>query len=46
VRIIDAWIIHADDEGKRAEGRRLLLTAVLVFEAFYICGIVSLLYTI
>lgn len=30
-RIIDAWIIHADDETKREEGKRLLITAVLVF---------------
>lgn len=29
-RIIDAWIIHADDETKREEGKRLLITAVLV----------------
>lgn len=30
-RVIDAWIIHADDDSKREEGRRLLITAVLVF---------------
>jgi Type IV secretion system pilin len=31
VRIIDAWIIHADDDKKREEGKRLLITAALVF---------------
>lgn len=31
IRIIDAWIIHADDEGKREEGRRMMITAVIVF---------------
>ena len=30
-RIIDAWILHADDDSKREEGRRLVITAVLVF---------------
>lgn len=30
-KIIDAWIIHADDDSKREEGRRLVITAVLVF---------------
>jgi hypothetical protein len=30
-RVIDAWIIHADDDTKREEGKRLLITAVLVF---------------
>ncbi len=31
VRIIDAWILHADDDSKREEGKRLMITAVLVF---------------
>ncbi len=31
VKIIDAWIIHADDDGKREEGRRMMITAVVVF---------------
>jgi ABC-type branched-subunit amino acid transport system permease subunit len=30
-RIIDAWILHADNETKREEGKRLVITAVLVF---------------
>ncbi len=30
-KIIDSWIIHADDENKRAEGKSLALTAVIVF---------------
>jgi ABC-type branched-subunit amino acid transport system permease subunit len=30
-KIIDAWVLHADDESKREEGRRLVITAVLVF---------------
>lgn len=30
-KIIDAWILHADDQSKREEGRRLVITAVLVF---------------
>lgn len=30
-KIIDAWILHADDDSKREEGRRLVITAVLVF---------------
>ncbi len=29
-RIIDTWILHAGDDSKREEGRRLVLTAVLV----------------
>jgi hypothetical protein len=31
VRIIDAWVLHADEEGKREEGKRMLITAVIVF---------------
>jgi uncharacterized membrane protein len=30
-KIIDAWIIHADDETKRKEGKSLVVVAVLVF---------------
>ncbi len=30
VKIIDAWIIHADDDSKREEGKRLMITAVIV----------------
>ena len=31
VKIIDAWIIHADNDEKRAEGQRMMITAVIVF---------------
>lgn len=30
VKIIDAWILHADEEGKREEGKRIMITAVVV----------------
>ena len=30
VKIIGAWIIHADDDSKREEGKRLMITAVVV----------------
>lgn len=30
-KIIDAWIIHAGDEKKLEEGKRLITTAVIVF---------------
>ncbi len=30
VRVIDVWIIHADDDSKREEGKRIMITAVLV----------------
>lgn len=30
-KIIDAWVIHAADEKKRAEGKQLVVVAVLVF---------------
>lgn len=30
-KIIDAWIIHAGDEKKLEEGKRLITTAVVVF---------------
>ncbi len=29
-KIIDAWVINAADEGKRKEGKQLVLVAVLV----------------
>lgn len=30
-KVIDAWIINADNETKREEGKRLILIAVIVF---------------
>ena len=30
-KIIEAWIIHAGDEKKLEEGKRLMTTAVIVF---------------
>jgi hypothetical protein len=30
-KIIDAWILHADSDQKREEGKRLILVAILVF---------------
>lgn len=30
-KIIDSWIIHADDETKREEGKKYATAAVLVF---------------
>ena len=43
-KIIDAWVIHADDEKKRAEGKSLALTAVIVFVVMLsIWGILRLL---
>jgi hypothetical protein len=30
-KIVDAWVIHAGDEKKRTEGRRLVTVAILVF---------------
>ena len=29
-KIIDAWVLHAGDQSKREEGKRLVVTAVLV----------------
>lgn len=29
-KIIDAWVLHAGDQTKREEGKRLVVTAVLV----------------
>jgi Type IV secretion system pilin len=43
-KIIDAWIIHADDEKKRAEGKSYALTAVIVFVVMVsVWGILQLL---
>lgn len=30
-KIIDAWVIHAGDEKKREEGKRLVTVAIIVF---------------
>ena len=30
-KVIDAWILNADNETKRAEGRQLIIVAVIVF---------------
>jgi hypothetical protein len=30
-KIIDAWILHADNDQKREEGKKLIVVAVLVF---------------
>lgn len=44
IRIIDAWILHADDDGKREEGKRLMITAVIVFVVMIsVWGIIALL---
>ena len=29
-KMVDAWIIHADDAGKREEGRGVAITAALI----------------
>lgn len=43
VKIIDAWILHADDEKKREEGKRMMITAVVVFVIMVsVWGIVTL----
>lgn len=43
-KIIDAWVIHAGDPGKREEGQRLAVTAVVVMVvAVSVWGIVNLL---
>lgn len=42
-RIIDAWVLHAGDPGKREEGRRMAITAVIVMViAVSVWGIVAL----
>ncbi len=43
-KVIDAWIIHADDENKREEGRAVAMTAVIVMAVMAsIWGILALL---
>lgn len=43
-KIFDAWVLNAADEKKREEGKRLALTAVLVFVLMIITwGIVAML---
>lgn len=43
-KVIDAWIIHADNEDKRAEGQSVALTGVLVLVVMAgIWGILALL---
>lgn len=29
-KLIDAWILHADDSGKREEGKSIIITGVIV----------------
>ncbi len=42
-KLFDAWIVHADDESKRQEGKSLALVAAVVMTIFLIIwGIVSL----
>ncbi len=44
IRIIDAWVLHADDDSKREEGKRLMITAVIVFVVMIsVWGIIALL---
>lgn len=43
-KVVDAWILHADDETKRAEGRTMAITAVLVMVVMVsVWGILALL---
>lgn len=43
-KVVDAWILHADDEGKRAEGRTMAVTAAIVMVVMVsIWGILGLL---
>ncbi len=43
-KVIDAWILNTDNESKRAEGRQLIIVAVIVFVIMLsVWGIVSLL---
>lgn len=43
-KLIDAWILHADDETKRAEGRTIVITGVLVLVLMAsIWGVLSIL---
>jgi hypothetical protein len=42
-KIIDAWVLHGGDEEKREEGKRLVITSVLVLVVMVsIWGIVAL----
>lgn len=42
--IISAWIIHADNDTKRAEGKQIVFTSVIVFVVLLsVWGILSLL---
>jgi len=43
-KLIDAWIIHADDASKVEEGKTIIMTGVIVFVVMVsIWGILSLL---
>ena len=43
-KLIDAWILHVDDAGKREEGKTIAITAVIVMVIMLsIWGILSLL---
>ena len=43
-KMIDAWIIHADDTSKVEEGKTIVITGVIVFVIMVsIWGIISLL---
>ena len=42
-KIIDSWIVHADDETKRQEGKRYAILAVIAFVVMVsVWGIVRL----
>lgn len=43
-KVIDSWILHADDERKRAEGKQYAVTAVIVMVILTIIwGIIAML---
>lgn len=43
-KVVDTWIIHADDETKREEGKVIVVTGVFVFVImFSIWGILNVL---
>lgn len=43
-KIFDAWVIHADDEKKRAEGKQVAITATIVMVIIFVTwGIVRIL---
>jgi predicted PurR-regulated permease PerM len=45
-KVIDAWVLHGDEQAKRQEGRQLLLIGVLVFVLMLVTwGVVSLIQT-